>query len=106
MYDPPDPALNGILELSSAYIKPQAIAANPDIMKLTATEGPAYYAAMPVKAKMPPPIVFPIPNIVSSTMPNATLLFLREGLGVSGISFKRNSLPVKLCSIESFSISN
>ena len=59
----PEP-LHGILELNSAYINPVAIATNPEMRKLTATDGPAYFAAIPVNAKMPAPIVFPIPNII------------------------------------------
>ncbi len=35
-------------------------------MKLMKRLGPAYCAAMPVKANMPAPIVFPIPNITKS----------------------------------------
>ena len=60
----PEPLLHGILELNSAYINADAIAMKPEMRKLSATEGPAYYAAIPVKAKMPAPMVFPMPNIV------------------------------------------
>jgi hypothetical protein len=51
-------------ELSSAYIKAVIIAMTPEIKKLTQTDGPAYYAAIPVSAKIPAPIVPPIPNII------------------------------------------
>ena len=36
----------------------------PEMRKLMKRDGPAYYAATPVNAKIPPPIVLPIPNIV------------------------------------------
>ena len=61
MYEKALPLI-GMRELSSAYIIAVVIATAPEIMKLINRLGPAYYAAIPVKANIPAPIVFPIPN--------------------------------------------
>ena len=54
----------GMRELSSAYIIAVVIAIPPATMKLMKRLGPAYCAAMPVKAKMPAPMVLPRPKII------------------------------------------
>ena len=49
-------------ELNSAYIIAVVMATAPDMMKLINRLGPAYYAAIPVRANIPAPIVLPIPK--------------------------------------------
>ena len=63
VYEKADPLI-GILELSSAYMSAVMRATKPEMIKLMKREGPAYYAAIPVNANIPAPIVPPMPNIV------------------------------------------
>ena len=63
MYEKALPLI-GMRELSSAYIMAVVMAMLPDTIKLKNRDGPAYYAAIPVSANMPAPIVFPMPNII------------------------------------------
>jgi hypothetical protein len=40
------------------------------------TEGPAYYAAIPVSAKIPAPIVPPTPNMVNVLLDNSEFVLI------------------------------
>ena len=65
----------GILELSSAYIIAVVIATAPEMMKLINRLGPAYYAAIPVRANIPAPIVLPIPKSTRSVGVSVLCIF-------------------------------
>jgi len=75
----------GSLEPNSEYMKPVQSATSPEKRNPKKSEGPEYCTAMPVRTKMPAPIVLPTPNIVSChyvSIPGALRLEVYIGLGL------------------------
>ena len=87
----------GMRELSSAYIIAVVMATEPEMMKLINKLGPAYYAAIPVSANIPAPIVFPIPkrtrSVAVSVLCRSSELSSESKLRLLSLSFLSPGTP-------------